>query len=128
MLKLIILITTLTSFGLLAVLLNVTTPATVGPFGVLTMFILTYVLSLGLITVFIYAMSSLLSKLSAALVTRRPFTALSLKRAYYFSTILAAVPVMLIGLQSVGAIGPYQLFLLTIFVFVGFLYISKKTS
>lgn len=128
MLKLIILITTLVSLGLLAVLLNITTPATVGPFGVLSIFVLAYILSLGLITVFIYAMSNLLSRLSSVLVTRRPFPKLTLKRAYYFSTILAAVPVMLIGLQSVGAIGPYQLFLLTVFVVIGFLYISKKTN
>ena len=128
MLKMIISTVTVASLCLLAILLNVTTPASAGPFGILIIFVLIYLSSLGLVTYFIYGASYMISHLSTVFITRRPIEALTFKRTYYYSTIVAAVPVLLIGLQSVGAVGAYEFFLVVIFVIVGCLYISKKVQ
>jgi hypothetical protein len=52
--------------------------------------------------------------------------AMSFRRAYYFSTVLAAAPVMLVGLQSVGAIGIYEFILVVVFEVIGCVYITKR--
>jgi len=126
MLKRIILITTVVSLCLLTVLLNVTTPVVAGPFGILAIFFFAYLSSLGLVTYFFYGVSRVIAYLSTAFMARRPFVVLTFKRSYYYSTIIATAPILLIGLQSVGAVGVYEFILVLIFIVIGCLYISKK--
>lgn len=121
----IVTITTL-SMVFLAVFLNVTTPATAGLFGVLIIFFFAYLSSLGLVTFFLFFISHAVNRVFYAIDTKKSFQALSFKRSYYYSTVIAAAPVMLVGLQSVGAIGLYEFILVLIFVVVGCLYVSKK--
>lgn len=126
MLKLFISISTVIGFTLLAVLLNITTPATAGPFGILIIFIFAYISLLGVVTLVLYASSYVVAHLSTALIPRKPFEPLTFKRSYYYSTVVAAAPIMIIGLQSVGAVGIYETMLVLFFVFLGCLYISKR--
>lgn len=126
MLKKIIAITTVVSLCLLITLLNVTSPSTSDPFEILVIFIFAYLLSLGLVTFFIFGVSYVISRISIMLVARRPISRLSFRRSYYYSTIIALAPVMLIGLQSVGVINIYEISLIFIFVLIGCLYVSKK--
>ena len=128
MLKTIILIISLSSMLLLAVLLNVTTPATAGPFGILAIFIFAYLSSLGVMTYFLYLLNRMMAYISTMFVTRKPYIALSFRRSYYYSTIIAAAPIMIIGLQSVGATGLYESMLVLVFVIIGCLYISKRVQ
>lgn len=126
MVKFIIPSVELASLCLLIVLLNSTTPATAGPFGVLLIFIFIYILLLGVITYFLYWTSHLINHLSIVFMAKRPIRAISLKQSYYYSTIIAAAPIMLIGLQSVGMVSLYEFLLIILFVVIGCLYISKK--
>ncbi len=126
MLKIIISITTLVSLCFLIMLLNTTTPATAGPFGILAIFIFAYMLSIGLVTYLLYYGSRLASRVSIALRARRPFEILTFKHSYYYSSVLALFPILIIGLQSVGAVGFYELLLVFIFVIIGTLYVSKR--
>ncbi len=126
MLQKIVAITTITSLCLLILLLNVTAPTTVGPFGILIVFILGYLSSLGVMTYFLYSISRLLAHLSTAFTVRKPLEAMPFKVAYYYSTVVAAVPIMLIGLQSVGSVGPYEFILIALFVVIGCVYITKR--
>lgn len=128
MLKIIISITTVISLCLLTVLLNITTPATAGPFGILVIFILAYLSLLGVMTFLLHGASWVIAHLSTALVARRPFEAFTFKHAYYYSTVVAAAPIMLIGLQSVGSVGIYEFILVSFFVFIGCLYVSKRVQ
>ena len=128
MFKIIISTTTIISFVLLIILLNVTAPVTAGPFGILAIFFFMYLLFMGITTYFIYGASRVIAHLSTALIARKPFEVLTLKRSYYFSTIIAAAPIMLIGLQSVGSVNIYEVLLVVIFVFIGCLYISKRVN
>ena len=50
------------------------------------------------------------------------------RKAYYYSTVLAAAPVMLIGLQSVRSIGFYEFALVVIFEIVACVYVGRKMA
>jgi hypothetical protein len=126
MLAKLIAIITLVSLCLLALLLNTTAPATAGPFGILAIFIFAYLSSLGVMTYFLYGVSRVVSHLASAFTIQKPFGALSFKRAYYYSTVVAAAPIMLIGLQSVGSIGVYEFILVLLFTVIGCIYITKR--
>jgi hypothetical protein len=126
--KKLIFIFTVIGICLVVVLLNVTTPVSAGPFGILIIFISGYVSLLGIISYFLYVGSRVAARLSTALITKKPFEPLSFKRSYYFSTVVASAPIMLIGLQSVGTVGVYELLLIVIFVIIGCLYVSKRIN
>ena len=126
MLQRIIALLTVISLCLLTLMLVTTTPASAGPFGLLVIFISAYLSFLGLISFFLSGVSRVIVYVSSGFTTRRPLKVMSFRRAYYFSTVLAAAPVLLIGLQSVGSIGIYELLLVVLFVGIGCLYISKR--
>ena len=117
---------TIVSLCLLSLMLVTTTPASAGPFGLLLLFVSAYLTCLGLISFFLYGVSRVIVYASAGFAMRRPMQAMSFRRAYYYSTILAAAPVMLIGLQSVGAVGLYEFILVVIFEVIGCVYITKR--
>lgn len=112
---------------LLAILLQTTTPATIGPLGVLVVFVLLYVAALAIATFLIHHGSHWLAKASRAVTVKRPLTPLGFTRSYYFASILALVPVMLIGMQSVGEIGLYDLLLVVAFAVIACFYVAKQT-
>lgn len=126
MLQRVITIITLTSLCLLTLMLVFTTPASAGPFGLLLIFISAYLTCLGLISFFLYGVMRIISFISSGLTVKKPLQPLSFRRAYYYSTILAAAPVMLIGLQSVGSVGIYEFILVVVFEVIGCLYITKR--
>lgn len=127
MLERVIATITLISLCLLGTLFAFTTPGSVGPFGLLVIFVAAYLACLGLISFFLFFGSRILGYALALFNRRTPrYQALSFRRAYYFSTILAGVPVMLLGLQSVGGVGIYESLLVLIFAIVGCAYIAKR--
>lgn len=126
MLQRIIASITVVSLCLLALMLVLTTPASAGPFGLLVIFISAYLTTLGLISFFLYGITRIIAYVSAGFTVKKPIQPLSFRRAYYFSTVLAAGPVMLIGLQSVGSIGVYEFILVLLFVVIGCVYVAKR--
>lgn len=107
-------------------LLTATTPATAGPFGLLGIFITAYLASLGLISFFLYGVTKIATFFLSGFAVKKPLQPMTLKRAYYYATVLAAVPVMLVGLQSVGAMGIYEVVLVAIFATLGCVYVTKR--
>ncbi len=126
MLQRVLALITIVSLCVMGAILATTTPATAGPFGLLLLFLSAYLSCLGLISFFLYGVSRVMVYASAGLNLRRPLKVMSFRRAYYFSTVLAAAPVMLVGLQSVGAVGIYEFILVVVFVSLGCLYVSKR--
>lgn len=116
----------LASLCALSLMLTFTSPATAGPFGLLVIFVSAYLTFLGLISFFLFGINRLILLVSTGMTVRKPLRAMEFKRAYYYSTVLAAAPVMLIGLQSVQAIGMYEVILVIIFEVVACLYVSKR--
>ena len=116
----------LASLCLLSLMLTFTSPATAGPFGLLVIFITAYLTFVGLISFFLFGINRLIVMVGSGMAVRKPLKPMEFKRAYYFSTVLAAAPVMLIGLQSVQSIGVYEVILVLIFEVVACLYVSKR--
>ena len=125
MLQRVIALITLASLCLLAVMLTTTTPASVGPFGLLVIFISAYLSFVGLISFFLWGLHRVI-RYVVPRYRQNQKAHFTFRRSYYFSTVLAAAPVMILGLQSVGAIGWYEFLLVTIFVVIGCVYISKR--
>ena len=111
---------------LLTVLLQTTTPASIGPLGILLVFILLYVSALGMLTFLTFALSKIIAKIAGTFVTRRPIEPLSFNRAYYYSSVLALAPVLLVGMQSVGKVDIYDILLVFMFEMIACIYIAKR--
>ncbi|MGH7218212.1 MAG: hypothetical protein ACREGE_02085 [Candidatus Microsaccharimonas sp.] len=116
----------LASLCVLSLMLTFTSPASAGPFGLLVIFITAYLTFLGVISFFLFGMNRLVGMLSTGMTLKKPFRTMDFKKAYYYSTVLAAAPVMLIGLQSVQSIGLYEVILVIIFEVVACLYVSRR--
>ncbi|HEU4715393.1 MAG TPA: hypothetical protein VFS14_01030 [Candidatus Saccharimonadales bacterium] len=113
---------------LLAVLLQTTTPATIGPLGILFVFILLYVSVLGVLTFLLFGCSRIIAKLASSIIVRKStIQPLTLGRAYYYSSVLALAPVLFIGMQSVGEVSIYDVVLVVLFVVIACIYIAKRT-
>ncbi len=125
--KIIVASTTLASI-LLIVMLQLTNPSTVGPLGLLTVFFLLYIIILGVTTEVLWLGSHAVQAVGRRFTSRRPPQKLALSRAYYFSSVLALGPVMALAMQSIGSLGTYELALIGVFMFIGILYISKRSS
>lgn len=113
---------------LLVIILQTTTPATIGPLGILFVFVLMYVSVLCVLTFLLFIASRVVAKLSSSLTVRRPIQQLSLVRSYYFSSVIGLAPVMLVGMQSVGEVGFYDVVLIVVFVIISCVYIAKRTA
>ena len=127
MLAKLLIIIGLASAGLLLVLLNITTPATAGAFGILAVFLLGYIVMTVIITFILFFAERILQKVTRELNIGRPTTSFSLKKAYYYSSVIALAPVIFVSLQSVGGVGIYEVILVMLLVGLGCLYISKRT-
>ncbi len=128
MLGRVIAISTVMAIVLLAVLLQATNPAESGPLGILIVFILMYVSALGALTFLLFGISKITGKLSSSAGMKKPVKTLPLGRSYYFASVIALAPVMLIGMQSIGRVGVYDVLLVVLFVIISCVYISKRTS
>lgn len=126
MLRWILLISSVISAFVLSLILNLTSPGSIGPFGILFVFVLIYSSSLGVVTFLIFGLSKITSFISKAFAFKKPLKSLSFKRSYYFAGILASGPVIVIGLESVGAAGFGGVLLLGVFLTIGCLYVSKR--
>lgn len=106
--------------------LTFTSPSTTGPFGLLLLFISAYLVFVGLISFFLFGINRLSIMVTSGMTLRKPIRSMEFRRAYYFSTVLAAAPVMLVGLQSVQSVGIYEVILVVVFEVVACLYVSKR--
>ena len=98
----------------LLVMMNVTTPQSVGPFGVLVFFTMFYAICLG-VTV---GLMKFLFWVINAKVTKQ--------RAYYYGTVLAFAPVILVALGSFGGVGLVEIVLIALLMVVGCFIVSKR--
>lgn len=124
----VIVISTALAATLLVLLLQVTNPSTAGPLGLLAVFFLVYIIMLGVITELLWVGSHVLQVATRRFTTRRPLGRLSLTRAYYLSTVVALGPVIALAMRSIGSLGVYELILITVFIAIGLLYISRRSS
>lgn len=111
---------------LLFVVLSTSTPSQAGPIGVLFVFILIYIMLVACIMLALYGGSIARERFSKVLRTRKPMLRLSMSHSYYYASVLALVPVMLLAMQSVGQIDWRQFVLVAIFATVACVYVKKR--
>lgn len=90
------------------------------------LFITAYLTFVGVVSFFLFGMNRLIIMVGTNMSVRKPLRPMEFRRAYYFSTVLAAAPVMLIGLQSVQSVGVYEIALVALFEIVACVYISRR--
>ncbi len=108
------------------IILQQTSPVTSGPIVVLFLFLIFYVASLIIASNLINVINFALVKYGGDKVRKKPFVRLSSLKIYYYSSVIALAPILLLGLQSVGGVGFYEFFLVLAFVLIGCLYVSRQ--
>lgn len=122
----ILFVLSIASFVLLFFVLNNSTPATAGPMGVLAVFIGFYIILLSVISYILYYGQHLIKRASKFFYLKKPIKALSWQKSYYYSSVLALGPVIVLGLGTVGKVELYEIILVLIFVVLGCFYIAKR--
>lgn len=128
MLKRAIISTTVIATIALAILLTTTTPLSTGPLGILGFFVFMYITVVGVLTLLFRCASLIAPKFLFTPRGKARIKEVSLRKAYYYASVVALAPVMLIAMQSVGEIGVYQLLLTAFFVVIAWLYVTKRTT
>ena len=100
---------------ILLVMLNFTTPAGVGPFGVLVFFTTFYVLVFGLAV----GAVKVFTKLAGGQMG---------KKGYLYGAVIAFGPIMLLLAQSLGSLSPVTVGLTVVFVFLACFLIGKRAA
>ena len=118
----------LLSLFILIYILGFTTPTQIGAVGVLVVFLLFYVVSTITVTYFVYIANRIVLQLFFADVVNIKSKSMSLKKAYYFGSVFALGPVMMISLQSVGGVGLWSFVLVCFLLILGSLYVSRQTT
>lgn len=117
---------TVASFCILALLLSLTAPSSAGPVVILAVFILAYLSLLGVVTFLLYYGAKTVRFLTKLFTNRTMRKELTLNRAYLYATVLAVLPMIIVGLYSVDGMRWYELLLVVIFGLTGVLYIARR--
>lgn len=118
----------LVAAGLLLIVVNTTSPSSIGAGGILLVFVLSYIVILSGVSCLIWLASRAWLRLSSQLRQTRQGKAVDFKRAYYYASVVALAPVILLSLQSVGGAGIYEIALVSLLVALGCIYISKRAA
>lgn len=113
----------LISAGVLFSLFTYTNPVDVGPLGILAVFLCIYLFWLGLIFAILHGGLGVLSKV----LKRRVELSLGARKAYYVATVVAFIPVLLLGMQSVGQLEVRDVALVFIFSGLAIFYILRRS-
>ena len=117
----------LVSAGLLLLLLNLTTPSNAGAVGILAIFLLGYAAATVMTTYFLWLLVKTIVRFGGHIaLVRRSSQTMTLRRSYYYASVIALAPVIIISLQSVGNVGVYEIMLVVLFVVLGCLYVAKR--
>jgi hypothetical protein len=79
------------------------------------------VLALGVLTFLLKIIFTLIAKLQ-----KKTSEVFSLQQSYYYASVLALAPVMIVGARSIGRSGGYDIVLVVLFELIACFYISKR--
>lgn len=109
----------------LVLLLQLTTPATIHPIGILMVFVSIYLLVLGALTFFMFWGSRLYARILSSMTAKQYRTA-NLVTTYQYATVVSLAPVMLLAMRTVGAVNPSDILFVVIFVSLACFYIWRR--
>ena len=105
---------------LLMIMINLTTPLDIGPLGVLVFFTFVYLICLSVMVGVCRVFFTIRRK------TGKNKQKTGDKKSYYYGSVLAFVPVILIFMRSFGELNVLEVFLAACLAIVGCFYISKR--
>ena len=108
-------ILSLSSLVVLLVMLNFTSPADIGPLGVLLFFGLVYLILFGVALVIVAIFRKILQRKGKMG-----------RKGHLYAALLAFAPIMLLLAQSMGSLGWFTFVLVALFVGLGCFLISKR--
>lgn len=103
--------------GLIIVYLNVTNPLSVGPIGILGIFVLLYLVTVSVAYLFLKVLFRLNIKL---------FRGVNLKKSYLLASIISFIPVLAVGLNTLGQLGVMEIALISILSLLASFYVFKS--
>lgn len=112
--KHLILVLSLLSAVILLLMLNFTTPAGVGPFGVLVFFGACYMVVLGVSLLIVKLFMKILGKQMG-------------KKGYLYAAIIAFGPIMLLLVKSLGALSPFTTGIVVLVILLVCFLVSKSS-
>ena len=107
-------------------MLTMTRPGEVGPFGVLAFFVLIYIATVSLVYLTFRSAVGMVRKVLTKGRWLMRAEGVSDMKLYYYSSVLGLVPAILMGMRSVGEIGAGEILLLAIFEALAIFYISRR--
>lgn len=107
------------------VLLSLTNPTTAGPLGILMFFVGTYVFFMCLFYVLLLTFKNTVVRFVGE-GRRVVVESIPRIKLYYYSTVTALVPVIFLGMQSVGDVGIFEVILLGLFEVLACFFIHKR--
>lgn len=105
----------LVAFITILVMMNFTTPAGIGPFGVLVFFGLVYMVMFGLATIVVNMFLSARGQKDK-----------KTKKHDYYAAVLAFGPILLLLVRAVGGLNPLTIGLIVLFVLLGCFLVNKR--
>src|SRR5690554_2646952 len=95
----------LVATGLLLILITTTPPADAGAMGILVVFLLSYVVLVCGLTFIVWSLAKIVNRIGKRIGVLRSTYIVDLKKSYYYSSVLALGPIIVVSLQSVGGVG-----------------------
>src|SRR5690349_2423403 len=117
--KYIIFVLPMVSLCFLGYILYITSPLTIGPAGILLVFVLVYVTIVGLL----YVCLAVLLKIIASLTQIKQPTK---QKLYYMTSIIGFGPVFLLALHSIGQLEIKDFLLVVLLIIVSCFYVSRR--
>lgn len=107
-------------------LLHLTTPSAVGPLGVLALFICVYMVCVVATYFFLVMITALMRRLAGVGALKTTLAVLPRLKLYYYASVLGLVPVILLGMQSVGGVRLVDMALVLLFEGLALFYVQKR--
>ena len=112
----VVIVVSIIGLAVLILMLTMTSPTEIGPFGVLLFFTTLYLVSFGIFTLLVQAYRRLALKKT-----------ITTNKEYLYSAVLAFGPIMLLMARSFGAISLWTVSLIAIFLILAEFLVAKRT-
>ena len=112
----VVIVVSIIGLAVLILMLTMTSPTEIGPFGVLLFFTTLYLVSFGIFTLLVQAYRR--QALKKTITTNKE---------YLYSAVLAFGPIMLLMARSFGAISLWTVSLIAIFLILAEFLVAKRT-
>lgn len=107
------------------VLVHTVTPMSVGPLGVLAFFVCLYIATASIC----YLVMAAVKRIAMRVVQHNMYRGLASVtplKLYYYASIIGLIPVISLGMQSIGGVTAWDVLLLVLFLSLGCFYVHKR--